>query len=151
MVAAPPNLRRRPPRGVNGCPNFGKPRRVGGEFASRRERGSLITELIVAIGIVAVTVLPLAYSISHEHQFLRACYNRAVAMEMVDGEMEVLVAGEWRAFKEGTQRYPVQALSLTNLLPGQFQLTLSGKHLRLEWLPEDKDRGGKVAREATVR
>jgi hypothetical protein len=151
MVTTPPNLRCRLLQDADRCLNFGRPRRAGGEFASRHERGSMLAELIVAIGIVAVTVLPLAYSVSHEHQFLRGCYNRAVAMEIVDGEMEVLAAGEWHAFKEGTQPYPVQAGSLTNLWPGQFQLTVTGKRLRLEWLPEDKDRGGKVAREATVR
>ncbi len=122
--------------------------------ASRRaasERGALLMELIVAMAIIVTTMLPLAYAVAREHQLLRACYNRAVAMEIVDGEMEVLVAGEWRAFKEGTQPYPVRDLAATNLPPGQFQLTIAGPRLRLEWRPAPKDRGGIVAREATAQ
>ena len=111
----------------------------------------LMAELIVAIAILTIAVLPLAYSITQEHKLLRACYYRAVAMELVDGEMEVLTAGEWRAFKEGAQPYRLGADSATNLPPGQFVLTITGQHLRLEWLPQQRDRGGSVVREATVR
>jgi len=32
-----------------------------------------------------------------------ASYQRAVAMEIVDGEIEILAAGEWLAFKSGAQ------------------------------------------------
>ena len=118
--------------------------------ARHSERGGLLTELIVAMAILAVAFFPLAFSYAREHQLLRASYNRAVAMEIVDGEMEVLVAGEWQGFKAGTQPYPIHAASATNLPPGRFSLTVTGKRLRLEWLPDRKDRGGKVVREATA-
>jgi len=37
----------------------------------------------------------------------------------VDGEVEVLLAGEWRAFKEGAQDYAPHALAVTNLTLGK--------------------------------
>jgi hypothetical protein len=116
-----------------------------------KERGMLMTELVVAMGIIVMAVLPLAFSISQERQLLRASYNRAVAMEIVDGEMEVLLAGEWRAFREGAQDYAPHALAAENLPPGKFQLTITGKRLRLEWVPPGKDQGGKVVREVTAK
>ena len=115
------------------------------------ERGSLMAEMIVAIAILVVALFPLGYSFAKEGKLLRACYNRAVAMEIVDGETELLLAGEWRAFKEGTQIYVPHAQAATNLAPGEFQLTLKDRRLRLEWLPAGKDKGGKVVREVTVK
>src|SRR5204863_3095879 len=108
------------------CPEAGAPARA-------RERGALMTELMVAIAILAIAIFPLAYSFMQEHRFLRSCYNRAVAMEIVDGEVEVLQAGEWRSFKEGAQDYTPHAQAATNLTAGKFQLTLADRRLRLEW------------------
>ena len=55
--------------------------------------GALMVELLVALAIMAGVLLPLAYSFTSERRLARAYYNRAVAMEIVDGEMEALVAG----------------------------------------------------------
>ena len=115
------------------------------------QRGAIMTEVIVAMAILAATVLPLAFSVTGEFKALKASYNRALAMEIVDGEMEGLAAGEWRSFSEGTQPYIVRATAATNLPPGKFVLTVSGKRLHLEWLPERRDQGGKVVREATAK
>ena len=117
----------------------------------REERGALITELMVAMAILAIALFPLAFSFAQEAKFLRSCYNRAVATEIVDGEVEVLLAGEWRAFKEGAQDYAPHALAVTNLTSGKFQLTITNRRVRLEWLPSEKDQGGKVVREVTVK
>jgi hypothetical protein len=69
---------------------------------------------------------------------------------VVDGEMEILRAGEGRAFKEGTQTYSVQNPSATNLPPGRFVLTRQDRHLRLQWLPAAKNQGGIVTRETDM-
>ena len=96
-------------------------------------------------------LLPLAYSLGSEKRLVRATYHRAVAMEIVDGEMEVLVAGAWRAASPGTHLYPIHAAAATNLPPGRFLLNASQGKLRLEWQPSVKMHGGAVVREATVR
>lgn len=119
--------------------------------ARRRETGALMTELMIGIAILGIAVFPLAYSFAKEHQYLRACYQRAVALEIVDGEMEVLLAGEWRSFTNGVHTLTPNCQSATNLPPGLLQLTVSGKQLQLEWLPENRNQGGKVVRETTIR
>ena len=79
---------------------------------------------------------------------MRAHYHRAVALELVDGEMEVLAAGEGERYPDGIHDYRVNADSVTNLPPGRFQLTRAGRHLRLEWIPKEK--GRKVLREVCL-
>jgi hypothetical protein len=116
-----------------------------------RQAALLMTELMIGIAIVGIAVFPLAYSFAKEHQYLRACYQRAVAMEMVDGEMEVLLAGEGHGYTDGVHTLTPRAQSAVNLPPGILQLTVTGKTLRLEWLPSMQDQGGKVVREATAR
>jgi hypothetical protein len=120
-------------------------------MATSRQSGALMTELMIAMAILAVVMFPLAFSFAQETKFLRSCYNRAVATEIVDGEVEVLLAGEWRSFKEGVQDYAPHALAVTNLPSSKFQITITGRRLRLEWLPSEKDQGGRVIREVTVK
>ena len=115
------------------------------------QRGALMTELLVAMALLMGALLPLAYSIASERKFAHAAYQRAMAMEIVDGEMEVLAAGAWRAFATGTREYAVQAGAATNLPPGQFLLTVETGRLRLEWKPAIKNHGGNVVREVKWR
>jgi hypothetical protein len=116
-----------------------------------RQRGSLMVELLVALAILTGVLLPLAYSFTSERRLLRSAYQRAVAIEIVDGEMEALLAGEWRAFSPGTHDYRVQAGATTNLPPGRFTLFVQPGKLRLRWQPAIKDAGGPVTREANIR
>jgi hypothetical protein len=116
----------------------------------RRERGSLMVELMVALAIVIGVLLPLAYSFVAEKRLAAACYQRAVAMEIVDGEMEALLAGEWRAYSPGTHDYQVHCGAATNLPPGHFTLFLQPGKLRLRWQPAAKAHGGAVTREAAL-
>jgi hypothetical protein len=119
------------------------------QIASRR--AYLMMELLVAIAILTGALIPLAYSLVSEKQVARRYYQRAVAAELVDGELEVLAAGAWRAFPEGVHPYSVRAGALTNLPPGKFVLTIKTGRLRLEWLPGVKDHGGPLAREAVLK
>ena len=110
-----------------------------------------MVEMLVAIALMASAVFPLAYGIASERRLARAYYDRAVAMEIVDGEMEVLAAGGWRAFSPGVQEYPVHAGAATNLPPGRFLMAISNNVVRLEWQPAQKRHGGPVIREMKVR
>ena len=110
-----------------------------------------MVELLVAVALVIGGLFPLAYSVVSERRLARAYYNRAVAMEIVDGEMEMLLAGEWRVFPPGTQDYRVHADAATNLPPGRFILTVQPDKVRLRWQPALKDRGGPVTREAVLK
>ena len=120
-------------------------RRIPGPH--RREGGSLMVELLVAMGILTLVMLPVAYSLTSEKRLARAAYQRAVAMEIVDGELEVLAAGAWRAFPEGEHEYQIQSLAATNLPAGRFVFFADAERLRLEWRPAVSMHGGPVLRE----
>jgi hypothetical protein len=125
----------------------------GAQGAARpsSQRGALMVELMVALAIMIGVLLPVAYSFTSERRLARAYYNRAVAMEIVDGEMETLLAGEWRAFQPGTHDYTVHCAAATNLPPGRFTLSLQSNKVQLRWQPTGKDRGGHVIREAKLQ
>lgn len=116
----------------------------------RSDRGSLTAELLIALGLLAITLLPLSVSFQREQVALRALYTRALAMELVDGELEVLRAGAWQAFTPGTHAYEIRAEAARNLPSGQFRLTVKTNRLRLEWRPDGKGGGGPVVREASL-
>lgn len=117
----------------------------------RRERGALHADMLVALAIFVTAMLPLGYGWMQEQRVLRSHYWHAVAMELVDGEMEILVAGEHRAWRDGTHAYPIKSTATKNLPPGTFTLTRTGQTLRLEWQPEKRASGGHVVREAVAR
>jgi hypothetical protein len=120
-------------------PPFGKSR-----------RGILEIDLAMAMLILSVAILPLAFSFAKERDVLRVDYCRAVADEIVDGEMEILAAGDWKNLPNGSNVYKVHSSAAEKLPAGHFELTKNSHSLRLEWLP-DKRRGiGVVAREMTV-
>ena len=117
----------------------------------RARAGALHTEAVVALGILVAVMIPLAFTFQQETRTCRAHYCKAVAMEIVDGEIEALAAGEWRAFRPGKQSYAVRAAAATNLPPGDFLLTLDDTRVRLEWIPRAGGAGGIVAREVKTR
>jgi hypothetical protein len=116
-----------------------------------RTSGLVLLELVVALGIISAAMLPLAFSFIQEQRLARAYYFRAVAMEIIDGEMEVLVAGEWESYPEGTRPYVVRAAAAASLPAGQFVLTRDPTQLRLEWRPGKPGQGGPVSREIGLR
>jgi hypothetical protein len=118
---------------------------------SARQQGSLMAEMLVAIAILVAVMLPVAYSFDAEKRLARTYYAHALAMEIVDGEMEVLQAGEWRAFTPGTHAYTPKAGALTNLPPGAFTVIVQPGKVRLEWQPAAKQYGGAVVREAAIK
>jgi hypothetical protein len=113
--------------------------------------GSLIIELLIAIAVITIAFFPLAASFLGEQKVCRAYYQRAAAMEIVDGEMEVLVAGAWRDYPIGAQPYRPRAESVSALPPGRFELTVQTDRVRLTWVPNGRHQGGRVVREVKVK
>jgi len=112
--------------------------------------GMLMTELAVALAFLCVAVLPLAFAFSHEHNLLRATYHRAIAMEIVDGEMELLLAGGWKQYSNGVYLLKTEARSAENLPAGRLQLSVTNEFYRLEWMPTQRHQGGAVIREVRL-
>ena len=61
----------------------------------------LMIEIVIALGIIAVVMIPLASAFFREGRMLRALYYQSVAEQVLDGEREVLAAGEWRNYPVG--------------------------------------------------
>ncbi len=118
---------------------------------ARQRLGSLMVELLIAMALLTGALLPIAYSIGSEKRLARSVYQRAIAMEIVDGEAEVLAAGGWRDFTNGVYPYAVRALAATNLPPGHFILKVNPGSVRLEWRPAVKHHGGPVVREVAIK
>lgn len=116
-----------------------------------KQRGMLMTDLVVAMAILALAIVPLGFSFARERQLLKIEYHQAVINEIVDGEMEILAAGDWKNFPDGSQVYSVRARAAAALPPGHFQLNKAGNHLRLEWTPDKRQDIGAVVREVTVK
>jgi hypothetical protein len=116
-------------------------------FSRRRIQASILIEALVAVAILIVVAFPLGVHLYSDHKSARNYYYRAVAMEIIDGEMEILAAGEWKAFANGTHSYSIKAEAAKNLPVGEFRLTKNSRSLRIEWMPTEKNRGGSVKRE----
>jgi hypothetical protein len=117
----------------------------------RSRSGFLMVDLIVALAILSLAIMPLGFSFARERQILKIEYFRSVANEIVDGEMEILAAGDWKNFPDGAQSYTVHSRAAANLPPGHFQLTKTGNHLRLEWSSDNYRGIGAVVREVNVK
>lgn len=109
-----------------------------------------MVELLAALALLLAALLPIAYSIASEKRLFRSAYQHAVAMEVVDGEMEILLAGEWKAYRSGRHELPVRAAAATNLPPGRLLLDVGSGRMRLEWRPDLRQSGGSVIREAKL-
>jgi hypothetical protein len=113
-------------------------------------RGFLQIDLVAALAILGIAMMPLGYAFARERQVLKIDYFRSVADEIVDGEMEILAAGAGRDFPDGSQIYTVHSRAAASLPPGHFQLTKNGTHLRLEWVPDEQRGLSAVIRETTL-
>ena len=110
----------------------------------------LMIDLVVALAIFSIAIVPLGFSFVRERQVLKMDYGRSVANEIVDGEMEILAAGAGRDFPDGSHIYPVHSRAAASLPPGHFQLTKNGNHLRLEWMPDAQRGASTIIRETTM-
>lgn len=114
-------------------------------------RGSLLAEMTFGLSIVALVLIPLSLSFRTDALLARSLYHRAAAMEVVDGEIELLAAGEWRTYGPGTHDFRPRANVATNLPPGRFTLSVSNTVLTLNWSPTGHHAGGPVTREARIQ
>ena len=119
-------------------------------IARPRRGGWLVAELMIAIAVLSIAMIPLAFSFRGEQKLARTHYHQVIAMEIVDGEMEFLQAGHWRNFPQGEHPYTVKVDAATNLPPGIFLLTRTEKILRLEWRPQKKKTAPAVSREISL-
>lgn len=108
-------------------------------------------ELVVATSVLTLAVIPFGFSFLSEQRLMRHAHHRAVALELVDGEAEILAAGALVQFPEGESNYPLTVGAATNLPPGSIVLRRRGSSGELEWRTEKPLPGGKVHRAFRLR
>jgi len=108
-------------------------------------------DLVIAMSIFAVGFFSIAFVSTRELRLARAYYYDAVAMSLVDGELEVLAAGEWISLPEGVSGYTTRARAFDALPPGRLLATRRPDMVRLEWIPDRGGNGRRIVREFNLR
>jgi hypothetical protein len=111
-----------------------------------RCRAFLQLDVAVAITVLALVFIPLSISSSGDLDLARRHYFEAVALQLIDGEMDVLLAGEHRKYTTGEHRITPVGEAVQNLPEGEFVLTVHDQKLTLAWVPTKRAKWGRVER-----
>jgi len=111
-----------------------------------RCRAFLQLDVAVAITVLALVFIPLSISSSGDLDLARRHYFEAVALQLIDGEMDVLLAGEHRKYTPGEYGITPVGEAVQNLPEGKFVLTVQEQKLTLAWVPTKRAKWGRVER-----
>ena len=103
-------------------------------------------DVAVAITVLALVFIPLSISSSGDLDLARRQYFEAVALQLIDGEMDVLLAGERRKYTPGEHQIKPVGEAVQNLPEGEFVLTVHDQKLTLAWVPTKRAKWGRVER-----
>ena len=103
-------------------------------------------DVAVAITVLALVFIPLSVSSSGDLDLARRQYFEAVALQLIDGEMDVLLAGERRKYTPGEHQIKPVGEAVQNLPEGEFILTVHDQKLTLAWVPTKRVKWGRVER-----
>ena len=103
-------------------------------------------DVAVAITVLALVFIPLSVSSSGDLDLARRQYFEAVALQLIDGEMDVLLAGERRKYTPGEHQITPVGEAVQNLPEGEFVLTVHDQKLTLAWVPTKRAKWGRVER-----
>jgi len=111
-----------------------------------RCRAFLQLDVAVAITVLALVFIPLSVSSSGDLDLARRHYFEAVALQLIDGEMDVLLAGERQKYTTGEHRITPVGEAVQNLPEGEFVLTVQEQKLTLAWMPTKRAKWGRIER-----
>ena len=111
-----------------------------------RCRAILQMDVAIALSLLALVFIPLSVSSSGDLDLARRHYFEAVALQLIDGEMDVLLAGERRKYTTGEHRIKPVGEAVQNLPEGEFVLTVHDQKLTLAWVPTKRAKWGRVER-----
>lgn len=117
---------------------------------NRSRRGVLEVDMLIAMALLLGAAIPLMCTFASDARALRQGYNRAVAMECVDGELEVLAAGAWRQQPLGTNEITLSGTAVHNLRPPTATVIRRPDSIRVEWRPAS-NRSVCIAREVKLQ
>ena len=103
-------------------------------------------DVAIALTVLALVFIPLSVSSSGDLDLARRHYFEAVALQLIDGEMDVLLAGERRKYTTGEHRIKPVGDAVQNLPEGKFVLTVQDEKLTMAWVPTKRAKWGRVER-----
>lgn len=117
----------------------------------QRTRGALSVELVIALAMFLIAFVPLGVLATRESRLARSLYFRAVAGEILDGELEVLLAGGWKSLSPGTNDLFVRAEATNSLPPGRFVAVFDPPRLMVQWRAQKPHTGADTLRRGEVQ
>ncbi|MDP7010001.1 MAG: hypothetical protein QF685_01360 [Verrucomicrobiota bacterium] len=103
-------------------------------------------DVAIALTVLALVFIPLSVSSSGGLDLARRHYFEAVALQLIDGEMDVLLAGERQKYTTGEHRIKPVGEAVQNLPEGEFVLSVQDEKLTLAWVPKKLTKWGQVER-----
>lgn len=115
-----------------------------------RRRGGILMELLVALALLALVLLPLAGGFAGQRRMAKQLSQRLVLTELIDGEMEFIAAGRWRRFTEGTNTLEIEMPPGFLPPPGRTFVIRNVNHFKVVWEPETRLAIGRIERHWTA-
>ena len=108
-------------------------------------------DLMLAVSILMLLFIPFGVTSSGKLDLARRQHFEAVALQMIDGELDVLLAGERQKYLLGEHKITPPGEAVKTLPVGEFILIVKEKQLYLAWVPEKEAKWGRVEREVTLK
>jgi|TARA_B100001250_G_C19779176_1_gene781018 hypothetical protein len=108
-------------------------------------------DVVVAIAILMLVFIPLTVTSSGKLDLARRHHVEAVVLQLIDGEIDVLLAGEQKKYNFGEHRITPSGEAAEDLPKGEFILTLKEKQLSLAWVPVKLAKWGRIEREVNLK
>ena len=108
-------------------------------------------DVAVAIVILMLVFIPLTVTSSSKLDLARRHHVEAVVLQLIDGEIDVLLAGEQEKYNFGEHRITPAGEAAGDLPKGEFILTLKEKQLSLAWVPIKLAKWGRIERGVNLK
>ena len=108
-------------------------------------------DVMGAIVILMLVFIPLTVTSSRKLDLARRHHVEAVVLQLIDGEIDVLLAGEHKKYNFGEHRITPAGEAAEDLPKGDFILTLKKKQLSLVWIPVKQAKWGRIDREVNLK
>ena len=96
----------------------------------RWQRGWIQVDLMIAISLISLMLIPMSMTVHIERVYLKQLQERAVIGQVLDGELEFLLAGGLKPFGVGEHSLPDLQSPIGK---GSFSLVVTEKELKVEW------------------
>ena len=108
-------------------------------------------DVALAVSILLLVFIPFSVTSSSKLDLARRQHFKAVALQMIDGELDVLMAGERQKYIPGEHKITPPGEAVKTQPVGEFILTVQENPRTIAWVPEKEAKWGRVEREVTLK